>query len=303
MQVLRPRATLFGGFEGRGQWGLAFRARNDLLFCWVEQGECLVLKDGCLPVALGAGDFLLIGTSTPFRLASNISAASVDSEEAVRRSHGKRLRLGAGEAAVVSAHAGKFVVSKANANLLDGLLPQLVRISAEDPSLERIRKLLAMNRAESLAPGPASEFVINRLVELILIEILRNALNDADANLRGVLSGLADRHTQKAIAAMHGDVARAWTVAELARLCGASRASFSAKFKRVLGVGPIEYLQRWRIALAKDKLDKGAMTVSEIAFSLGFGSSSAFSTAFKRMVGCSPARYKADAEPPPVGRI
>jgi AraC-like DNA-binding protein len=86
---------------------------------------------------------------------------------------------------------------------------------------------------------------------------------------------------------MHKDVAQGWTVSDLARLCGVSRSTFAARFRKVVGMGPIEYLQHWRIALAKDGLRSGKQTIGEIALAVGFRSSSAFSTAFSRVVGCS----------------
>jgi AraC-like DNA-binding protein len=64
-----------------------------------------------------------------------------------------------------------------------------------------------------------------------------------------------------------------------------------------MGIGPIEYLQRWRMALAKDGLLSGTRSIEEIAFSIGFQSSSAFSTAFTRMVGCSPTRFAGTRRP------
>ncbi|WP_373432568.1 helix-turn-helix transcriptional regulator [Geothrix sp. 21YS21S-2] len=92
---------------------------------------------------------------------------------------------------------------------------------------------------------------------------------------------------------MHREVARIWTVASLARHCGVSRSTLATRFQTVVGVAPIAYLTRWRIALAKDERSHGIKTVGEIALSVGFHSSSGFSTAFTRMVGCSPKRLKA----------
>ncbi len=291
MRILRPRTVLFAGVDASGEWALGFRERNDLLFCWVERGGCLVIRPDHQPLQLTQGDFLLIWTSAPFELASSSSAIAVDSEEAVMASKRKRLRLGSGDDRPTTIHGGKFIVSTANHDLLEELLPQTVRVSACDPSVGRIRALLAMNETEARSPGPASEFVIERLVELILVEILRSGFADVDAEKKGLLAGLADRYTERAIVAMHRDVARNWTVAELAKLCGVSRAGFATRFRRIFGVGPIEYLLRWRIALAKDELQNGMKTVAQIALSVGFGSSSAFSSAFTRKVGCSPTQF------------
>ena len=92
---------------------------------------------------------------------------------------------------------------------------------------------------------------------------------------------------------MHGNIARAWTVADLARLAGRSRSSFSQRFRTVVGMAPMIYLQRWRLAVAKEELRGGRRSVSEIARIVGFQSSGGFSTAFGHAVGCSPTAYTA----------
>ena len=107
----------------------------------------------------------------------------------------------------------------------------------------------------------------------------------------GLLSGLADAVIARSLSAMHRGVARTWTVTELARLSGVSRSTFATRFRAVVGVGPIEYLANWRIALAKDELARGTKTIGEIALFVGFHSSRAFSTAFTRAVGASPPSF------------
>jgi AraC-like DNA-binding protein len=288
-----------GGLDAFGEWGLAFRKRDDLLFCWLERGECLLLRPDGAPLPLRQGDFVLIRTSTPFSLASDASVEAVDSEAAVLASGRKRLSLGSGADRPVSLHAGKFVVQAGNEGLLAALLPQLVHIAADDPSVGRVRTLLAMNEMEARQPGPASEFVTTRLVELILMEILRTGhLRETEEN-KGVLAGLADKVTARAIAAMHEDVARDWTVAALAKLCGVSRSGFATRFSKVVGVGPRRYLLEWRIALAKDELQGGAKSIAQIAFAVGFQSSSAFSSAFAREVGVPPTQFGRRPSDPP----
>lgn len=292
MRLLRPRAALFGGgLDAFGDWGLAFRKRDDLLFCWIERGECLLIRPGCEPLAIRQGDFVLIYTSTPFTLASDAAIAPIDSETAVTARRRVRLALGSGTERPVTLHAGKFLLERANEGLLAALFPPVVHIAADDESLGPVRALLAMNEKEARQPGPASEFVIVRLIELVLVEILRTEPARGRAELGGLLAGLADKVTAKALAAMHRDVARAWTVDALATLCGVSRSGFAARFRAVVGASPIDYLLRWRMALAKDALSAGAKSVGEIAFSIGFQSSSAFTTAFTRAVGCTPTQF------------
>ncbi|MCB8878579.1 helix-turn-helix transcriptional regulator, partial [Acidisoma silvae] len=253
-------------------------------------------RPDCAPLLIKRGDFVLIRTVAPFTLASDPSVDPVDSEQAVAAARNVRLTLGGGGDRRVILHAGKFIFDTANEDLLANLLPPLVYIAADDTSLGRIRALLTMNETEARQPGPASAFILVRLVELILVEILRSNRWQMGENSANLLAGLADPVTARALAAMHQDMARIWTLDELAALCGVSRTSFANKFRQVVGMAPITYLLHWRMAYAKDALRSGAKSISEIAFSIGFQSASAFTTAFTRAAGSSPKRFARQAD-------
>jgi len=128
-----------------------------------------------------------------------------------------------------------------------------------------------------------------------LLELPRSEVLRLKPGSKGLLRGLADPVIAKSLSAMHGEVAGMWTVAKLARLCGVSRSTFATRFKTVMGLGPMEYLANWRIALAKDELSFRTKAIGEIALSVGFQSSSAFSTAFTRAVSCSPKRFSTES--------
>lgn len=289
--LLRPKATLWGGLEGAGRWGLSFNKRDDLLFCWLEKGECYLTRPLADPLLLHAGDFVLIRTVTPFTLASDTAAVPLESDALVAATNRPMLRVGADRDPDVLLHGGRFVFDTANEQLLSGLLPEFVHVPVDEMSSVRIRALLKMNQVESAHRGPGSEFVIGRLMELILVEILRNQAHRGEGDQSGLLAGLADPVTKRALSAMHANVDADWTVSTLADQCGVSRSAFASRFSRVMGTGPMEYLLRWRIALAKDQLRAGTKSVGEIAFAVGFRSSSAFSTAFSRVAGMSPKAY------------
>ena len=117
----------------------------------------------------------------------------------------------------------------------------------------------------------------------------------------GLLYALADPRLGEAIKAMHGDPAHRWTLAELAARAGLSRSIFAQRFRERVGETPIGYLAQWRMMLAKDRLIHGRDTLGTIANDLGYESETAFNTAFRRVVGCTPRRYprlKATARSP-----
>lgn len=107
----------------------------------------------------------------------------------------------------------------------------------------------------------------------------------------GWLFALADKQMSAAITAMHESPGQRWTLQELGSHAGMSRSMFALKFKQTVGTSPMEYLTRWRMLVASDRLTHSSDSLSDIALSLGYESESAFSTAFKRVMGCSPRRY------------
>jgi AraC-like DNA-binding protein len=107
----------------------------------------------------------------------------------------------------------------------------------------------------------------------------------------GWLFALADTQMGAAITAMHESPGHRWTLQELGERVGMSRSIFALKFKATVGTSPMEYLTRWRMLLAGDRLTNSSDALSAIAVSLGYESESAFSTAFKRVMGCSPRQY------------
>jgi len=140
---------------------------------------------------------------------------------------------------------------------------------------------------------PGREAILSRLIEVMLIEMLRCETAAWFPHV-SVLGGLSDPQLAKALAGIHGDASRGWTVAELAQRAGMSRSVFARRFSEAVGTAPVEYLLRWRMALAKDALLHGGGTLDEIAARIGYKSASAFSTAFRQRVGCPPSDYAAN---------
>ena len=131
---------------------------------------------------------------------------------------------------------------------------------------------------------------------MLLVEALR-AVPGKDAP-PGLVRGLADPRIALALRRMHGQPDRAWTAAGLAAEAGLSRSAFFQRFARMVGIGPMEYLLAWRMALAKDLLRDGGIALDEVARRIGYGSASTFSTAFSRHVGMPPGRFTRRASPP-----
>lgn len=291
IRLLRPQATLWGAIRANGRWGVGFRERHDLLFFRVDCGQLLLLRSNEEPLRVGPGDLLLIRTLAPFVLASDRRAESIDSETLVATTRSTTMRVGSGKTRPVIIRGGRFVFETSNEDLLLQLLPPLVHVALNETTSARILALLSMNEAENRAPGPGSDFIVARLMELLLVELLRSEGFTTQPTKTGMLQGLADSVTARALVAMHGDPAKPWTTSALARICGCSRSAFNLRFTNTVGVAPMTYLHRWRMAIAKEELHRGERSVTEIAFMIGFQSSGAFTRAFTRLAGCSPTRF------------
>lgn len=142
---------------------------------------------------------------------------------------------------------------------------------------------------EAFAQHCGKNAVLNRLFELVVIQLLRHMMASSSV-ASGMMAGLADLRLAKAVTLMHDQPAKAWSVAELAGAASMSRASFAAKFHKVVGVTPADYLASWRVSLAQKRLREGR-PIALIADEVGYESPSALARTFRRKTGCSPREW------------
>ena len=223
----------------------------------------------------------------PFRLASDLTLPPVDALAVFRGDGAVATYNGGGDFFGVG---GYFDFAGDHAGMLLGALPPIVHIRNE---LDKAALRWSMERLmqELREPQPGGFLMAQHLAHLMLVQALRLHVADGSKGGVGWLSALADKQMGAAISAMHDDPARRWTLQELAERAGMSRSTFALKFKGTVGSSPMDYLTRWRMLLAGDRLTNSGDPVSVIALSLGYESESAFSTAFKRVMGCSPRQY------------
>ena len=169
-------------------------------------------------------------------------------------------------------------------------MPPIVRLR-DDSDKEGLRWALERLRKELSDRQPGGVLVARHLAHLMLVHALRIYLADGADRTVGWLFALADPKLAVAIGAIHAQPGARWTLPCLAQAAGMSRTSFAERFKSVTGTSPIEYLTRWRMLVACDRLAHGKLPVPVIATSVGYDSASAFSIAFKRTMGCSPREH------------
>jgi len=168
--------------------------------------------------------------------------------------------------------------------------------------------VLALDSVDSLGPALdllfaeidnvrcGNRVLADRLFEVVLIQLYRWLLDhNAEVELPpGLLTGLSDQRLARTLIAVHEAPGRPWSVTTMAREAAMSRSSFAARFRDVVGQTPVEYLTRWRITVAQDRLRAGA-PVAVVASELGYANPAAFSRAFGQRVGRSPRAWRADA--------
>jgi AraC-like DNA-binding protein len=134
--------------------------------------------------------------------------------------------------------------------------------------------------------------VLSRLSELLFVEAVRLYVETIPPEQSGWLAGLRDPHVGRALAALHDRPSHAWTLDDLAQEVALSKSLLAERFQHYVGIAPMQYLAKWRMQLAAERLRNTTDTLAEIADRIGYGSESAFSRAFKRLVGVAPNTFR-----------
>ncbi|WP_250121633.1 AraC family transcriptional regulator [Chroococcidiopsis sp. CCMEE 29] len=296
LSLLKPRSYVSASLDAGGDWSIQFPQHEGIKFNAVVSGEGWLSVEG-VPnaVCLKAGDCFLLPSGRSFRLASDMTLTPIDADTifSAAREGGVVLCNGGGDFLLVGS---RFALAGDHAGILLGVLPPIVHIRKESDqaalrwSLERMMQELRERQ-------PGGLLVAQHLAHMMLVQALRLHLAEGLSGGVGWLFALADQQIGAAISAMHEEPAHRWTLQELAERACMSRSTFALKFKATVGATPMEYLTRWRMLLAGDRLTNSSDSIFEIALSLGYESESAFSTAFKRVMGCSPRQYSHGRNP------
>jgi AraC-like DNA-binding protein len=186
-------------------------------------------------------------------------------------------------------------------------MPPLVHVPLEKAHAELLQGTLALIGKETAQDGLGARIVIDRLTDALFVQAMRAVFSNGCAFAPGWVTALTDRRVAKAIRAVHANLARRWTVAEMARTAGGSRSSFAAAFTSAVGASPLDYVTNWRIYRAKVLLSSSDESLAEIASRVGYDSDTALSRAFKRKVGMPPGTFRQTVSAPqadaPTSRV
>ncbi|MDH4151482.1 MAG: AraC family transcriptional regulator [Betaproteobacteria bacterium] len=271
-------------------------AEHVTLYHLLTEGACSARIPGATgAVALEAGDLIMFPHGDGHRIGSDLQLAPVAAETLVMPSpEGGLVRIKHGGGGARTRFVCGYLAcdSRLCKPLLDAL-PRMLKVPmGQGPASAWIIDTLRRGAAETHAPRAGADAVLAKLSELLFVEAMRYYLDSLPDNERGWFAGLRDPQVSRALALMHANPGRAWTVDDLGRESGLSRSSLAERFAALIGEPPMQYLTRWRLALAARALKETREPMLRIAEQVGYESEAAFNRAFKREFGMPPATWR-----------
>jgi len=271
-------------------------ADNLLEYHFVMAGQCWIELEGDEPMPLAAGDLVIITRGEPHRM----SSARGIREPAVMAADLHRLQPGIvnspryeGSGEMTRLVCGYLALDRKLCAPLLAALPRVLRLDVSRSELGQwIESYLRFRLVDRLEDGPGGACVLSKLSELMFVEAVRRYVESMPPGQDGWLAGLKDVYVGKALACLHGNPRRNWTVEDLAREVGLSRSALAERFTALVGRSPIQYLTSWRLALAARMMSTSRRPSSAVAFDVGYDSEAAFSKAFKREFGAPPSQWR-----------
>jgi AraC-like DNA-binding protein len=304
LEAVHLRTDIFGKLDLPAPWRLRLPEREYLSFyvvargsAWLElQGEPSGRANRPLKIPLSAGDAVILPLGSAHELRdgarSNVPAQSFDYDACPRQPHTGRL---GGNGPVTSIIIGHFLLGRGPRNALLASLPPAIHLPPDAMSASpQLAGLVPLILSESASPGPGASIVLARLADLLFVQGLRLWITTAGQSVCG-LRAVADPAIGAALRLMHARPAEPWTVQRLASSVAMSRSAFAARFSELVGEPPLQYLARWRMTIAAQRLREDDAVIADVAEAVGYANPVAFSKAFSRMQGVGPGTFRRQA--------
>lgn len=271
-------------------------AEHVAIYHLLTEGRCRArLPGGSETAELAAGDLIMFPYGDGHLLGSDLQLAPVAAERLVEASpEGGLARISYGGGGARTRFVCGFLAcdSRLCRPMLDAL-PRMLRVSIGGAdSTAWLVETLRRGAAETRAPRAGTDAVLAKLSELLFVEAIRAYIEAAPPPRRGWFAALGDPQVGRVLALMHGDPGRKWIVDDLGRAAGLSRSALAERFAQLLGEPPMQYLTRWRLALAARELREGRDSIARIAERSGYESEAAFNRAFKREFAIPPGTWR-----------
>jgi AraC-like DNA-binding protein len=269
-----------------------------IAFHLVTEGRCFANIVGQPPVMLEAGEVVVFTQGDPHVIGSGPGMrADADRRRATAAATAGELPCfvsygSAGNAAQpVKIVCGFLACDDRPFNPLIENLPATIKAGRPGPT-DWLARFLTFALDESADARPGRDSILAKLSELVFIEVVREYIETLPLDHSGWLAGLRDPVAGKALAMLHAEPARDWSLDELARAIGVSRSVLAERFTALVGMAPMHYLAKWRMQLAATLLSSGKANIASVASEVGYASEASFSRAFKKVVGFPPSAWR-----------
>jgi AraC-like DNA-binding protein len=292
LDLIEVSSVISGGSVLRGRWRTEGTIDDDLKFIAVVRGSATLVTNGTdRPLELLAGDVAVLNQRSRLTLEGGEGdGVPVLVEPPASGSPISDVDAAAEDADILI--GGRIELNTMGRELLLRVLPPVAHIGSASSVGADVRGHVHRLFSEIIAKRVGADFAIRQYGQLLVLDVIRGFMQDTDMP-PGWLKALADEQLRPALAVIHEQPARNWSLEDLARVCSMSRTSFAQRFRVIAGTPPLSYLINWRMLLAQRRLRDSDSRVGPLAFDLGYSSESAFSSAFKRHLGESPSAYRA----------
>jgi AraC family transcriptional regulator, alkane utilization regulator len=290
---IRLHGAVFRESHLTAPWALRLDTPGLTSFHVVTIGSVWLLRQGTDAVQLRAGDIAILpgGVAHDVRDAPDSTEPPHELMPELDRQQVEPLRIG-GRGAQTRLLSGHFRFDVNLARPLIAALPPLIHLHSTGAPPAWLRIGLQFIAEEVSKPHPGQQVILNRAADILLVEALRDYLESLPEGAGNWLLALRDQSLSGALAAMHRNPERDWSVPDLAELAHLSRSAFADRFTQVVGKPPLGYLTDHRMRLAAWKLAHSNLPIARIAEQVGYASETAFSQAFKRHHGVPPSRMR-----------
>lgn len=296
--ALKMRGTIYFHTNFTPPWGVRVPAyKNVARFHMVIRGHCWIRVEGVPhPIALATGDLVVIPHGASHILSDTPERKAEDVDEIMKRvgySGTGALVHGGGKGGHPSQlFCGHFEFEEGAMHPILSALPNYIHIAnTETANAAWLDPIMRFVFSEVVAAKPGAAAITHRLTEIIFIQVVR-AFVDRAGDAAGCLAGILDSRLSRALAAVHADPQKPWTVDAMAAEAGMSRTPFAERFTALIGMTPLAYVTHWRMQLARRLLIETNRPQIEIAEQAGYQSESAFSRAFKRQFDIAPGNLR-----------
>lgn len=303
LSSLRVESIFISGWRLSEPWGVDVSAFDPGYCLTVLEGRCLVELSSGETLVLAVGDSLMAPLGGNCSIFSSAQANRINLDKLPWR--GEKFRgLDAFTQPAAATHVTwggcgatsrllglAFTFQQSTGDFLLSALPEFMILRHNEAGMFPLTQQAMDFLVDDTSPGYFA--VARQLANLVIIGQLRSYLLSSENHPIGWLRGMQDRAIAKAMTAIHSHPEKAWTVAMLAAQANMSRSAFAARFTSLIGIPPIDYLHRWRISLAEEKLISTHESVANIAAALGYRSDRVFRHSFKKCTGLPPQKHRA----------